>query len=59
LYGDIENLVEWENAGFTTDWDHYCYQVKRLFQVWRNAEHEIKTIRANLHAVYIKGQFKE
>ncbi len=59
IIADIEDIIEWENGGFATDWSAYSFEIKYLVRIWRNCELEIKRRRAEWLHIYIKAQFKE
>lgn len=58
LAADIESIVEWEDAGFATDWTEYPFWMKQLAVVWRNAEAEIERLHALRFQAVLKGFLK-
>lgn len=45
LIDEIADIINWENAGFTTDWSVYPFEYQILNVVWRFSERQIREIR--------------
>lgn len=58
IVADIESIVDWENAGFVTDWTAYPFWTKQLVVVWRNAEAEIDRLHTMRFQAVLKGFLK-
>ena len=58
LFDEIEDIIEWENGGFVTDWTVYPFEVRYLVRIWRNCELEIKRLQASWLHAYIKAKCK-
>lgn len=54
----IEDMIDWEDAGFATDWEEYELETKQLFVFWRAAEAAIKEDRARRFDALVKGFLK-
>lgn len=55
---DLEDIAEWEDAGFTTDWSAYDFDTRQLFKLWRTTEAECKEMRERRLDALVKGFLK-
>lgn len=54
----IEDIVDWEDAGFETDWSEYDFEICRLARYWRQCEREIERLHTGRFQAVIKGFLK-
>ena len=54
----IEDMAEWADAGFETDWSCYSFETMQLYQVWRRTEAVVEENRRRRFDALVKGFLK-
>ncbi|MCC7308380.1 MAG: hypothetical protein IT173_12505 [Acidobacteria bacterium] len=54
----IENMADWADAGFETDWSCYSFETMQLYQIWRQTEAVLRENRARRMDALVKGFLK-
>jgi hypothetical protein len=55
---DVADIVDWEDAGFETDWSEYSIEIMELVVYWRDAEKNIRELRARRFDALVQGFLK-
>lgn len=58
IVDDIEDMADWADAGFETDWSCYDFETLQLYQLWRRTECEVRELRARRFDALVKGFMK-